>query len=229
MKLNKEQINQVKNFISKRGFTYYDVQLEIIDHVACKVEDLMTADPGLSLDEAIAQTHAGFGVMGFSVVEDAMRASLQKRYWKQYSTAFGANLQLKFLPLIAGFIYVVYMINKIINAPVILFNATWILVFLLVLIWFIVTRKDQQKHKRMLSAQMGGIAAIVINVPLQLYINVNSFTKSGANLNVGVAGIILGAFLTLMILSAIALINVQKAALENCRELEEQYQLTVGA
>lgn len=80
MKLNKEQLQQISAFISKRGFTYYDLQLEIIDHVACKVEELMTVDHTLRLDAAIQQTHDSFGVHGFSVFEDAMTQSLQKTY-----------------------------------------------------------------------------------------------------------------------------------------------------
>ncbi|MDX5478753.1 MAG: hypothetical protein LPJ98_09880 [Cyclobacteriaceae bacterium] len=42
MKLNNEQIEQLKKLISYKGYPEIDVQYEILDHVACKVEDLMS-------------------------------------------------------------------------------------------------------------------------------------------------------------------------------------------
>ncbi len=39
MTLNKDQIEQIKNFIHSRGFTHIEVEMEILDHVATAVKD----------------------------------------------------------------------------------------------------------------------------------------------------------------------------------------------
>jgi hypothetical protein len=91
MTLSKSDLQQIKDFISKRGFTEPDLQMEIIDHVACRAEALMSTDQNLSLQQAIKLTHAEFGVMGFSVFEDGMRSTLQKRYWRVFKSYFKSS------------------------------------------------------------------------------------------------------------------------------------------
>ena len=82
--LNSAQIEQAQAFIRSRGFTHIEVEMEILDHVACAVEQLLAKDPEMPLDEAIQKVHASFGVMGFSVFEDEVKASLGKRIMRMY-------------------------------------------------------------------------------------------------------------------------------------------------
>lgn len=228
MKLNKEELAHIKEFISRRGFTYYDLQLEIIDHVACKVEELMTADDSLSLDAAINKAHSQFGVMGFSVIEDSMRSSLQKRYWKLYRQLFIEYLKPVYLPLIAGFTYLVYLLSKAINAPVAFFNSTWIIVFMMLFGYAFNSYRDQRKYKHMLTFQLDGVVALALNVPIQLYNVLNIFHKESAQFNAGTVGIVIGLFLAFVAINFLILYEIQKSAIEKCRELEEQYMMTVG-
>lgn len=104
MKLTPEQISQIKAFISNRGFTYPDVQLEIIDHVASRVEVLLTEKPQFDIDEAIRIAHGEFGIMGFSVFEDVMVSNLQKKYFKLFYTTFFSYFNWKYLPAMAAII-----------------------------------------------------------------------------------------------------------------------------
>lgn len=82
MKLTLEQINQLKQWISKRGFTHLDVQLEIIDHVACAIEEKLEKDSSKSLEVAFKEVHASFGVMGFSSLEESISKRVQKQVWQ---------------------------------------------------------------------------------------------------------------------------------------------------
>ncbi|WP_194774398.1 hypothetical protein [Pararhodonellum marinum] len=84
MKLSKDQIEQLKNFISYKGYREIDVQYEILDHVACKVEDLIEENPKLSLPEAFQKVHASFGIFGFSELEESYKKMIQKRLWGYY-------------------------------------------------------------------------------------------------------------------------------------------------
>lgn len=80
MKLAKDQIAEIKKFIHSRGFTTIEVEMEILDHVASAIEAKMEANPNKSITKAIHEVHAGFGPLGFSVMEDELR----KNYGKQF-------------------------------------------------------------------------------------------------------------------------------------------------
>ncbi|EKB49653.1 hypothetical protein [Cecembia lonarensis] len=84
MKLNKAQIEQLKKLISYKGYPEIDVQYEILDHVACKVEVLMEENPKLSLPDAFQKVHASFGVFGFSTLEESYKKMIEKRLWGYY-------------------------------------------------------------------------------------------------------------------------------------------------
>ena len=84
MKLNQEQIEQLKNLISKKGYPEIDVQYEILDHVACKVEEHIEANPKLSVPDAFQKVHVSFGIFGFSDLEDSYKKLIQKRLWGYY-------------------------------------------------------------------------------------------------------------------------------------------------
>ena len=70
MSLSTDQISEIKKFINSRGFTYIEVEMEILDHVASAVEDKLNLNPELSLQKAIHEVHAGFGVFGFATIEE---------------------------------------------------------------------------------------------------------------------------------------------------------------
>jgi hypothetical protein len=84
MQLNKEQITLLKEMISKKGYPETDVQYEILDHVACKVEVLMDENPKLSLTDAFQKVHASFGIFGFSELEESFKRMIEKRIRGNY-------------------------------------------------------------------------------------------------------------------------------------------------
>ncbi len=84
MKLAKSQIEQLKKLISYKGYPEIDVQYEILDHVACIVEDMIRENPKLSVPDAFQKVHATFGIFGFSELEESYKKMIQKRLWGYY-------------------------------------------------------------------------------------------------------------------------------------------------
>ena len=82
--LNDEQICKLIGFIESRGFHDPGVIVEILDHFACKVEEKLTADPRLSLESAMANAHADFGVIGFYYLQANYEANTRKKYKSIY-------------------------------------------------------------------------------------------------------------------------------------------------
>jgi len=60
MKLTKEEIKFIDNYLIKNEVKYWDVRLELLDHIVSAVEDKITID-GISFNEALLEVHRGFG------------------------------------------------------------------------------------------------------------------------------------------------------------------------
>jgi hypothetical protein len=84
MNLSPEQIATLKKLISSKGYEEIDVQYEILDHVACRIEVLMAENPKLTLEDAFRKTHSEFGIFGFSDLADSYRESIRKKFWARY-------------------------------------------------------------------------------------------------------------------------------------------------
>ncbi|MDN3205789.1 hypothetical protein [Algoriphagus sediminis] len=107
MNLSPGQIDSLKKLISYKGYPEIDVQYEILDHVACRVEELMNQNPKLSLNEAFAKAHGEFGVFGFSELEESYKKVIQKRVIKNFSVELKdlfTSLRIIY-PLGLGFIF----------------------------------------------------------------------------------------------------------------------------
>lgn len=88
MNLTPDQISALKKLISFKGYEEIDVQYEILDHVACRVEVLMEENPKLSLEEAFRKTHSEFGIFGFSDLEESYKKGIQKKFRARYWASF---------------------------------------------------------------------------------------------------------------------------------------------
>lgn len=84
MNLSPDQIATLKKLISAKGYEEIDVQYEILDHVACRIEVLMTDNPKLTLEDAFRKTHSEFGIFGFADLADSYRESIRKKFWTRY-------------------------------------------------------------------------------------------------------------------------------------------------
>lgn len=78
--LSKEQMATVVDFIESRGFHAPHVIVEILDHFACKVEEKLTEQPGISLDRAMNEAHRDFGTLGFYPFVASYEKSTKRKY-----------------------------------------------------------------------------------------------------------------------------------------------------
>ena len=225
MILTPADLSQLKAFISKRGFTEPDLQMEIIDHMACRVEELMTANRLLSLNEAIGLAHSEFGIMGFSVFEDAMRTALQKRYWRLFRQFYLANFTWKTVPLMAGIIYLCNIIFQAINSPETVFNITGLIIFGGLVVHGQVNSARFKRYNKMLTFKMGSVFLIISCVLFQTYnlliIQLELYKHIAANM----LGLLYGSILLLLLVTVYAINQTQQHAVNSCKGLEAKYKL----
>jgi len=112
MKLTEKHIEDLMLFTKKHYVPYYDLQMELVDHLANDIEELINANPRLSYEEAKRIAFKKFGVFGFQETIEAKRKALNKRYFKLFLSTF---LNYFTIPKIAVnfslFIVYYYLIN----------------------------------------------------------------------------------------------------------------------
>ena len=66
MKLSKEQITYIENYIKQKDINYYEIYMEILDQMILSVEELLEKNPSTNFEEAVLIAKVeGFGIKGF--------------------------------------------------------------------------------------------------------------------------------------------------------------------
>ena len=60
MKLTKEEIQFIDEYLIKNEVKFWDVRVELLDHIVSAVEDKIN-NKGVSFNEALLEVHRGFG------------------------------------------------------------------------------------------------------------------------------------------------------------------------
>lgn len=73
MKLTKPEIQFIDNYLIKNKVKYWDVRLELLDHIVSAVEDKIENE-GVSFNEALLEVHRGFGnqLIKSSIADDEL-------------------------------------------------------------------------------------------------------------------------------------------------------------
>lgn len=92
MKLTTEQIDQLYLFTRQHYVEYYDLQTELVDHLANAVETECQQNSKLTFDEVLNKEFRKFGVFGFMDVVESRQAVLRKKYnrivWSHFKGFF---------------------------------------------------------------------------------------------------------------------------------------------
>ncbi len=107
MKLSADQITYLFKFCEKHLVYFYEVQVELVDHLANAIEQKMSENKKLAFNDALDKVYADFGVMGFAPIVQQKGAQVyrqvRKEYWGLVKKQFGWPKVLGFLTLTAVF------------------------------------------------------------------------------------------------------------------------------
>ena len=82
MKLTENQIENLYKFTRQHYVYHYDVQTELVDHLANDIEEIWKENPKISFEDARDKSFKKFGIFGFMDVIEAKQKQMNKRYWK---------------------------------------------------------------------------------------------------------------------------------------------------
>jgi len=132
-KVTSHQIERLFRFTDQHFVDYYDVQLELVDHLANAIEEQWQENSDKDFETALQEEFKKFGVFGFLDVVEARQAAMQKRYhqlmWKEAKeflklpkVVILATAFLVSFTLITQITYGVYILIGILLCLVILFS-----------------------------------------------------------------------------------------------------------
>ncbi len=79
-KLTPEEIKELFAFCCKHRVYQYDLQIELIDHLASSIENYWIIEPEISFNQALNKTYKSFGENGFSKIKAEKEKALRKKY-----------------------------------------------------------------------------------------------------------------------------------------------------
>ncbi len=89
--LSESELQTLCAFISRKGFGEPALLLEILDHFACKVEELSAQHPDWPLEKRMEEAHRQFGVAGFYPLVKNYEEGLQRHYSRYFRKSLAAG------------------------------------------------------------------------------------------------------------------------------------------
>jgi len=230
MKLTESQIESLYQFTRQHYVEYYDVQVELVDHLANDIEQIWEQQPGLSFNDARDKSFKKFGVFGFMNVVESKEAQMAKKYFKLVLKFAKEWLSLPKIILTLLLLFGFYQLQKFTFG-----YEIYIGVFLLVIVaqFFMLfnnSRKLKQNQKQtqkkwlfehVLSIQGYGNTAFIFIYFFRIS-NAEEFFAMGDFKRVYTALLITG----FLIISYITLVVIPKKAKELLIQNYPEYQIT---
>jgi len=143
--LTADEIDQLFAFAKRCNVTYYDIQMELVDHLAADIENILTENPKLNFEEAKKKSFAKFGSDGFSAVVDKRHKALREKYRKILMTfvlEWFKFPKIMFALLLSVIAYVITSISK--EYMVWLFIALEVFILIKIFLIYKVYKKRKQ-------------------------------------------------------------------------------------
>lgn len=228
MKLTPQQIERLYQFTRQHYVEWYDLQTELVDHLANAIEQQWQENPNLDFEDALQIEFKKFGVFGFMDVVEKRQAALGKKYnkivWKHFKAFFTipkiiitlSSIGSLFL-ILKNFKYAELIATSLILGVVITF---W--VGLLIQKRKLKTQTKESGKKWLLKDIIFGYGTFagLSSLPLQLIINIDF-----ENVGILKALIISSITVSLYLIEYIMLFEIPSKAEEYLEETYPEYKL----
>lgn len=147
MKLTETHIQELYTFTRKHFVYHYDVQTELVDHLANDIENIWQAQPNLSFQDARDTSFKKFGIFGFMNVIEAKQKQMSKRYRKIMWRFFSEWFTMPKVLTTALIFLSIYLFLSIQYSEYILLASLFILVIHDLIFQYKNRKKQQNKEK----------------------------------------------------------------------------------
>jgi hypothetical protein len=185
MQLTPQQIDRLYQFTRQHYVEWYDLQTELVDHLANAIEQQWQENPIISFEDALQKEFKKFGVFGFMDVVEKRQAAMNKRYnkilWQHFKEFFTIpKIVLTFIFVIATFYtFKLIFFNEI-------FAVGLLLLLLFTIPFLIIEQRKIKKRKKetgkvwLLEQIIFGHGSILgmVTIPFNLFNSLTHFEKA---------------------------------------------------
>ncbi|OIQ36514.1 MAG: hypothetical protein BM563_10675 [Bacteroidetes bacterium MedPE-SWsnd-G1] len=115
MSLTESRIKELYQFTRAHFVEHYDVQTELVDHLANDIEAIWENQPSLSFEQARDQSFKKFGVFGFMGVVEEKQKQISKKYWRLVWSVFKGFFKLPQIIVTATICMGIYTLLQLVN------------------------------------------------------------------------------------------------------------------
>lgn len=191
MKLTPTQIDQLYTFTKQHYVEYYDLQTELVDHLANAIELEWESNPTLSFETLLNKEFKKFGVFGFMDVVEEKQKAMVKRYnswvWNHFKAFFELPKIIGTVLLIAALFYFFKFNENNIEIIKILILIQFVVVFFGMVKQKLLSNKKDLKPKKWLlektiysCGNFGGLLTLPLNIGSIISNNITQATNSFA-------------------------------------------------
>lgn len=109
-KISPSQIERLYQFTRAHFVEFYDVQTELVDHLANAIESHWEENPNDDFEMVLQQEFKKFGVFGFSDVVESRTKALNKKYNKLFLRTIANFFKVPRILLILLLVFIVYQL-----------------------------------------------------------------------------------------------------------------------
>lgn len=197
--LTGEQIQQLHGFCDKHSVRYYDVQVELVDHLANAIEARMEANPRLSFEDALRNVYKGFGIMGFGPLVAAKQKAVDKQsrklLWRLFKQQFRWPAIMLAL-MVFGLCYSLLQLSAEKYFLVAAIGSLVVMTTITALAGYRLQKMEKASGKKFLSLQFRNMLGVAL-IPLNLINVINLFRPEHESMlaTMGIAGHLLASAL----------------------------------
>jgi hypothetical protein len=143
MKLTDSQIQELYTFTRQHFVEHYDLQTELVDHLANDIEAMWQNQPKLSFEDAKNKAFKKFGIFGFMDALEHKGKAMRKRYMRYMWTELKKWFE---LPQIIATIALLCLFYLAFSSPFIVYFA--IAFYAVISLWCILKSINLNRHFR---------------------------------------------------------------------------------
>ncbi|PKH66741.1 hypothetical protein CXF59_12535 [Flavobacterium sp. ALD4] len=223
MKLTNNQIEYVENYIISKDIKWYELQIELTDHMITSMEEFWKKDPELTFHQVKYYAEDKFGRNGFKVIEEERTQILRKEFKRAQLKMVAEYFKFTKIILCILLAFLAFKASFYFDEPVKFVENLFLLLailFIPALYSFFTNRKIKGKRFLELNISHGTFTGIFGLMYWVMYL-LNSCKES-----VQLHPLLILAFCCLWVVGILFLvtgIHLQKKTIEN---VKRQYQLT---
>jgi len=145
MKLSFDQIQQLYTFTQQHYVEYYDLQTELVDHLANSIEEQWKENSHRSFEEALQIEFKKFGIFGFMDVVEQRQKAMNKKYNKLVWQHFKAFFR---LPQIIGTLVSIFLVFQLLKSITISHEVAEILTYMILISFWVGLIRMNSKRKK---------------------------------------------------------------------------------